>query len=211
MSSIATFLRQRAVDITVGGSYVLPRWFDCNGKPRTFACRSTRVSPFRMIVQVPVIGKIGDKITSYFRDFGELDATITDITKGGFLMELEMTAERRAWMAEKLAWLEKRRRDRAIQDKRKDARYVPQVPHTILTLADGGVHPCFVIDVSASGAAVSAEYEPPMGAPLAVGNCVGRVVRILPNGFAVKFAEKQHPEQILRLIVRTGQASALQA
>ena len=57
--SVEKFLKQRAVNIAVGGSYTLANWYDRRGKPRTFACRTTRVSPFRMLVEVPVIGKIG--------------------------------------------------------------------------------------------------------------------------------------------------------
>ena len=46
-----------------------------------------------------------------------------------------------------------------------------------------------MIDVSVSGAAVSAELQPEIGTPLAVGACIGRVVRHLANGFAVQFVE----------------------
>ena len=63
--SVEHFLKQRAVKIIVGGSYTLPNWYDPRGKPRTFACRTTRVSPFRMMVEVPVVGKVGDRLTSY--------------------------------------------------------------------------------------------------------------------------------------------------
>ena len=42
-----------------------------------------------------------------------------------------------------------------------------------------------------------------MGTPLAVGACVGRVIRKFDNGFAVKFAEKQSRDDLVRLIVRT--------
>ena len=38
--------------------------------------------------------------------------------------------------------------------------------------------------------------------PLAVGGCVGRVVRLLPNGFAVKFVEQQRRNDLNRLIIR---------
>src|SRR4051812_6953375 len=69
--SVAEFLRQRAVQVTVSGSSSLPRWYDCEGKLRTFACRTSRVSPFRMMVDVPVVGKVGERVTSYFQDFGE--------------------------------------------------------------------------------------------------------------------------------------------
>ncbi|WGD48726.1 PilZ domain-containing protein [Bradyrhizobium sp. CB1650] len=202
--SVAEFLRQRAVEVTVSGSYSLHRWYDCEGKLRTFACRTKRVSPFRMIVDVPVVGKVGERVTSYFEDFGEFECTISGTLKSGFLMELEMTRTRRAWMSEKLTWLERKQKDASIAEHRRDARFVPQTPHTFLTLADGRSHPCFIIDVSTAGVAVSAEYDPPVGTPLAVGACVGRVIRKFDNGFAVKFAEKQQRDDVARLIVRSA-------
>ncbi|MCK1477645.1 hypothetical protein ACVWWG_007089 [Bradyrhizobium sp. LB7.2] len=201
--SVADFLRQRAVQVTVSGSYSLPRWYDCEGKLRTFACRTSRVSPFRMMVDVPVVGKIGERVTSYFQDFGEFQCTISATLKSGFLMELDMTRARRAWMSEKLTWLEKKQKDASVLELRNDARFVPQVAHTFLALADGSTHACFIIDVSTAGVAISSEYDPPMGTPLAVGACVGRVIRKFEHGFAVKFAERQSRDDLVRLIVRT--------
>lgn len=200
--SVAEFLRQRAVEVNVSGSYSLHRWYDCEGKLRNFACHTKRVSPFRMIVDVPVVGKVGERVTSYFQDFGEFQCTISATLKSGFLMELEMTRARRAWMSEKLTWLEKKQKDDGIQELRRDARFVPQASHTFLTVADGSIHPCFIIDVSAAGVAVSCEYDPPIGTPLAVGACVGRVIRKFDNGFAVKFTETQQQDDLVRLVVR---------
>ena len=81
--SVERFLKQRAVNIAVDGSYTLPNWNDCKGRLRTFACRTTRVSPFRMILDVPVVGKIADRLTSYFRDFGKFGGHIklADLTR----------------------------------------------------------------------------------------------------------------------------------
>ena len=56
--------------------------------------------------------------------------------------------------------------------------------------------------MSIAGAAVSAEVQPPVGMPLAIGACIGRIVRLLPNGFAVKFVEKQNRNDLTRLIAR---------
>ena len=200
--SVAEFLRQRAVEVNVSGSYSLHRWYDCEGNLRNFACRTKRVSPFRMIVDVPVVGKVGERVTSYFQDFGEFQCTISATLKSGFLMELDMTRARRAWMSEKLSWLEKKQRDESIHDLRHDARFVPQASHTILTLADGSSYSCFIIDVSSTGVAISCECDPTIGTPLAVGACVGRVVRKFDNGFAVKVAEKQQRDHLVRLLVR---------
>jgi hypothetical protein len=190
--SIQKFLKQRAVNIAVGGRYTLTNWFDPQGKPRTFACRTSRVSPFRMMVDVPVVGRIGDKISSYFGDFGKLDGHISDTTPGGFLLELSMDKSMRERMANQLSWLEMKQKDSSVRDARKQARIIPATPHSALTFADGTIHSCFIIDMSTSGAAVSASVQPAIGTPLAVGTCVGRVVRHLPDGFAVQFVEPQN-------------------
>jgi hypothetical protein len=69
------------------------------------------------------------------------------------------------------------------------------------------VHTCFVIDVSASGVAVASELQPPLGMPLAIGSCIGRVVRVFPAGFAVRFVELQDIDALMRLIVRVDPAT----
>ena len=197
--SVENFLKQRAVNIAVGGSYTLSNWYDPQGRPRTFACRTSRVSPFRMMVDVPVVGRVGDRLTSYFRDFGTLDGLISETGRGSFLLELEMTASMRESFASKLTWLERKQKEPAVADLRKDARIIPQNPHSTLTLADGTMHGCFIIDMSISGAAISTELQPPIGMPLAIGACIARVVRRLPNGFAVKFVEVQNRIDLTRL------------
>ncbi len=202
--SIERFLKQRAVDLMMDGTYMLPNWYDPEGRLRTFACRATRVSPFRMMVEVPVVGKVGDSLTSYFRDFGNFEGTISDTRTGGFLLELEMTRAMRAKLADKLTWLEKKYGNPEIADARGNPRFVPKTSHSTLTLADGAVHGCFIIDVSLSGVAVSAEIQPAVGTPLAVGACVGRVVRHFPNGFAVKFVKEQSRGELNRFITRSA-------
>jgi hypothetical protein len=203
------FLKQRAVNIAVDGHYTLSNWYDPEGRLRTFPCRTTRVSPYRMMVDVPVVGKVGDSLTSYFRDFGKLDGRISDTKPGCFLLELDVTYAVRQKLADKLTWLEEKQKDPEIIDLRKESRIIPAHSHSTLTLADGTIHECFIIDISATGVAVSAELQPEIGTPLAVGACVGRVVRAFPSGFAVKFVErqKQHELDGLILIARPIRAS----
>jgi hypothetical protein len=204
--SVEKFLRQRAVNVVVGGQYTLSNWLDPEGKPRSFACRTSRVSPFRMIVEVPVTGRVGDRIGTYFGDFGKLDGEISDTVSGSFLLELMLTRPQRQKMSDQLTWLEKRQKDPSIKDGRKQARIVPASPHSMLTFADGAMKSCFVIDMSPSGAAVSADVQPEIGTPLAVGACVGRVVRHLDGGFAVKFVEEQGRDVLERRVIRPMQA-----
>ncbi len=200
--SVKEFLGQQAVNVAVGGHYTLANWFDSQGKPRTFACRTSRVSPFRMMVAVPVIGRIGDRISSYFGDFGKLEGHISDTAAGSFLLELAMTTSMREKLATKLTWLDKKQKDPAVREARTHSRIIPANSHSTLTFADGSTRGCFIIDMSASGAAVSADVQPQIGIPLAVGACVGRVVRLLPHGFAVKFVEQQSRSELERLVLR---------
>ncbi|MDP3691965.1 PilZ domain-containing protein [Bradyrhizobium sp.] len=199
--SVETFLKQRAVNLAVTGSYTLPNWYDPQGRLRTFACRTTRISPFRMMVDVPVVGKVGDRLSAYFRDFGNFDASISETRAGLFLIELEMTRPMREKFASKLTWLEKKQKEPGLPDLRRDARIIPTSPHSTLTLADGTTQECFVIDMSSSGVAVSAQLQPQIGTPLAVGACIGRVVRLQSDGFAVKFVEPLNRHELERRLV----------
>ncbi len=208
--SVEKFLRQRAVNVVVGGQYTLSNWLDPEGRPRSFACRTSRVSPFRMIVDVPVVGRLGDRIDTYFGDFGKLEGEISDTVSGSFLLELLLTRPMRQKMSDQLTWLEKKQKDPSIKDERRQARIVPASPHSMLTFADGSMKSCFVIDMSSSGAAVSADVQPEIGTPLAVGACVGRVIRHLDGGFAVKFVEEQGREVLERRVIRPMQAPRAQ-
>ena len=204
MVSVKEFLSQSAVNISVGGQYTIANRFDSKGRPSTFACRTSRVSPFRMMIAVPVLGRVGDRIAAEFPELGKLEGHISDTVQGSSLVELVMTASMRDKFSSKLTWLEKKQRNPGIPDGRLHARVVPASPHSMLTFADGSTQSCFVIDMSVSGVAVSADVQPSIGMPLAVGVCVGRVVRFLPQGFAVKFVEQQNRADLERLVMRSA-------
>src|SRR5947209_7372679 len=141
--STSEFLKQRAVNVIVGGRYSLANRYDPNGNLREFACRTSRVSPFRMLVNVPLVGRIGDRVDAYFSDFGQLTGQISDTAPGGFCFELELERPRREKMADMLKWLEKKQQDVGIQDGRANKRIIPQNPHSILILSDGSHRSCF--------------------------------------------------------------------
>jgi PilZ domain-containing protein len=195
-------LDQTPRKLALQGHYNLSYWYDSGGKPRTFACRTITVSPFQMTLAVTVGGKVGDRITSCFPDLGDLDGSISATFAGGFVFEPNLSRLERERVANKLIWLERKKRDPSVRDARKHERLVPASPYSTLTFADGQIRSCFVIDMSVTGVAVSAEVQPPIGTPLAIGACVGRVVRLLPEGFAVHFVETLHRNDLNRLIVR---------
>ena len=56
--------------------------------------------------------------------------------------------------------------------------------------------------MSASGAAVSANVSLEAGTPLALGKVVGRVVRHVPNGFAIRFISAVNVGVLEELLIR---------
>jgi hypothetical protein len=198
--SAVEFRERDAFDIRLGGRYSLANRRDIQGNRREFACRTSRVSPHQMMIAVPVIGAVGERVISYFGEFGKLDGLITDVVAGGFLLDLVVTNARREQLASKLTWLD-RQQKAAVFDARTQERVVPENPHSTIVLADGSTTSCFVIDMSVLGAAVSSELQPELGTPLAVGRAVGRVIRHFTEGFAVKFIAPQLPERLERLVI----------
>ena len=184
--SVSEFMDRRAVDLRTGGRYSFANWYDHHGNRREFACRTSRISPYQMLVEAPVIGPVGDRVISFFGEFGKIDGWVTDVSGPRFLIEIAVTRHVRERLAAKLAWLEKKQKD-SVVEARAMRRLIPDNPHTNLIFADGSTLSCFVIDVSPSGVAVSADAEPEVGTRLAVGRAVGHVIRRFNEGFAVKF------------------------
>jgi len=197
--SFSDFMERRAVNVRTGGRYSLASRRDMQGNRREFACRTSRITPFQMLVDAPVLGPKGERVITHFGELGKLDGWIVDVSESGFLLDLAVTRRTREQLATKLAWLEKRQRD-AVVDARRQKRLIPENPHTNLIFADGSTLCCFVIDVSPSGVAVSADVEPEVGTRLAVGQAVGTVVRRFNEGFAVQFDRPLDPRSVEEMI-----------
>ena len=194
-------LGRHSIDIQLGGRYSLANRRDLQGNRREFACRTSRVSPFQMMVSVPVVGAVGERVISYFGEFGKLDGWIAGHVDGGFMLDLAVGKDKREQLAGKISWLEKQQKE-IVRDARAQERVVPENPHSTLIFADGSQAGCFVIDMSVSGAAVSADVQPEIGSPLAIGRSVGRVIRHFREGFAVKFIRPVERDVLEQLVIK---------
>lgn len=155
-----------------------------------YACRLCSISPFQAVIVAPIIAQANETVAAHFKDFGLFHATVARATATGFVLDLNLDEEGREKLAAKIRW-KKNNVLSHIPDKREFPRLLPRHPRTVLILADGTRVPCFVIDISQSGAAVSAAVLPGKGTPLAIGQLVGRVVRRLDIGFAMEFTRVQ--------------------
>ena len=168
---------------------------------RFFVCRVDAINVKTMVLVAPVLGDVGEKIIVQSDELGELTGPLVEVADRGFKLDIEATKEERSKLARKLKWLEKHHVGEA-HNRRKHKRVVPREPLSTLVLADGRVPTCFIIDMSPTGAAVSADISPTVGMPLAIGKVIGRVVRHLPNGFAVKFVRKWDMQVLEQFLIK---------
>ncbi|SDG13626.1 PilZ domain-containing protein [Pelagibacterium luteolum] len=186
------------------GRYHLEKWKHVQDrKVSEFACRIQRISPAMMGLAAPVSGNVGDWVVTHFPEFGRLRGQVQRTLGFGFTMALELSEAEKQRLADKIVWLGKRK-NFAVSDLRRHTRIYPRNPESTLVLADGRLVPCFVIDLSRSGAAVSADIEVKIGTPMALGSVVGRIVRTLEPGFAIQFVEMLPESELERRLIRTA-------
>lgn len=189
--------------VNMRGRYHLEKWQHATDmKVSVFACRIQRLSPATILMNAPVSGDIGDWVVTQFNELGRLRGQIQRRLGFGFVMSLDLDDEARRKMFEKIVWLEKFK-NFAVSDTRRHTRIVPSSAESTLVLPDTSLVSCFVIDISSSGAAVSANIDVKVGMPLALGTVVGRVVRLLDPGFAIQFIETIPTTDLERRLIRT--------
>ena len=192
-SLIASLGRERrnelSVLVNIPGRYQLASKRKLNGDRREFACRIVNLSASAMALAAPVLGPVGERAIVYTDALGQLHGAILRHMSTGFVMSIVADEQTRGRVATKVSWLAKQKDEPQTSENRRHARIVPKNPTATILLADGSLVSCLVIDYSASGAAVSADLDPPVGTPLAVGKMVGRVIRRFNEGFAIEFTE----------------------
>jgi hypothetical protein len=193
--------RKSGIVLAIAGRYTLTRKLDSQGKPREFHCRIVGISSHEMRLEGPVKGALRERVVTNCKEFGTLEGVVDRFAERGFILRLTASKEERAKLAAKIDW-QLQSRNKGASENRGDRRIIPSNPHSSIILADGSRVQCFVIDMSVSGAAVSAELDIEAGTPLSVGAVVGRVVRKIPAGFAVKFIERQDINFLEKLIIR---------
>jgi hypothetical protein len=162
--------------------------------------RAVNLSAQSITLAAPVNGKIGARVIADVLHLGRVEGAVARVFDRGFAMSVRASDEDRARLVERIEWLAKHK-DESLPDQRADARFAPINPYSRLILPDGTVMVCFVVDLSASGAAISAEIVPHIGTVLAIGRVVGRVARHFEGGFSVKFVEAQSRESVEARVV----------
>jgi hypothetical protein len=178
--------RFQRVKVNLLGRYML-------ADRREFPCQVTNMSPGGMAVIAPVSGQPGERVIAYVDHVGRLEGVIARQIQNGFAMTIGATKNKRDKLAAQLTWLANRHILNLPEDRR-HGRITPRNPAGRLILPNGVNIAVRVIDISASGAAISTDQRPEIGAPVTIGKTPGRVVRHLEDGFAIEFVRLQHPD-----------------
>jgi hypothetical protein len=185
--------------INIAGHFSIASRRAAGGARPGFACRAVNVSN-RAIALIAAVGvKVNDLISARIEHFGKLDGRVLRLIEGGFVMSITASEEEREKLDDKIYWLERYKNLEAFE-LRAYPRLAPAQPRNRILFADGTTLRCTILDVSASGAAISAETIPEVGTVLAIGTAVGRVVRRFSGGFALKFVDRLSDDHLNAMV-----------
>jgi len=178
------------VAVNIPGRYSLSNRYDSRGKRRVFVCRAINISPTAMVFAAPTKGDVGERVIALLHHIGRVEGVVSRNFDQGFAVKVALSEERRRLLGARISWLVAHDQKK-VAERRTNDRFIPSSSQSKLILADGTVEDCLILDLSVTGAAVSAFSTPPVGSSLAVGNVFGRVVRKFSGGFGVRFFERQ--------------------
>lgn len=130
----------------------------------------------------------GQTLVAYLEDIGRVEAISTMPVQGGFRVDFTLQGSRLERLQQRIEWL--KNRDPDDETGRRHARFEPTEKQSQISLPDGRVYNCEVIDISVSGAAIKTEVVPSVGTYLMLGKMRGRVVRYIEQGVAIEFVKQ---------------------
>ncbi|MEL6298324.1 MAG: PilZ domain-containing protein [Pseudomonadota bacterium] len=159
-----------------------------------FNCRLNDISVGGAAMFAPVELTPGEHIIAYFEHIGRIEGPVFRKFSDGFAMTINASPRRREKLAAQLTWLINRDSLEGIEERRPGHdRLVLDAEPSQVTLANGEVAACTVLDISISGASVTCHARPARGDIIRLGTIRGRVVRHHADGFAIEFVDVQRP------------------
>ncbi|GJD36551.1 hypothetical protein FMGBMHLM_3473 [Methylobacterium aerolatum] len=133
--------------------------------------------------------EVGQVVVCSLDYIGILPGRISTLTRRGFILDLRIPEDRRGRVSARLDWYAKRRLQQA--ELRGAPRIVPKHRAVEVRLGENILMPGTIQDISLSGAAIDLGTDalPFVGSRVRVGARYATVVRLIPRGIAVQFAE----------------------
>jgi hypothetical protein len=137
---------------------------------------------------------IGQPLVAYLEEIGRVEVVSSAEVQGGFRVDYTLQGPRLERLQQRINLL--RSKDGEASDSRRHARYEPTEKVSQISLPDGRVYNCEVLDISISGAAIKTEVMPSVGTFLMLGKMRGRVVRYIDQGVAIEFVKQLERTQL---------------
>ncbi|MFZ5675958.1 MAG: PilZ domain-containing protein [Pseudomonadota bacterium] len=192
-ATIATGARFSSADEPAGpavlfGRFMLPDMTE-------YPCQVSELTVDGAIFSTAAAPEAATQIVAYIDEIGRVEGQSADAVPGGFRIIFSHKGQRRERFANRLAG----RADKnttAGTDLRRHARYAPEDGQSYITLPDGRIYPCEILDISLSGAAVKVDVMPSLGTYLMLGKMRGRIVRYIDQGIAIEFLKPLNTAQL---------------
>jgi hypothetical protein len=192
---------------SIPGRYTIINSRGTEGNSHELSCRAVSISPRQVVLAGPKSGNVGEIVIAHLQRIGELQGPISRVLDGGVVLDIVATPNERVHLAVKLLWFEKYRHHE-VPERRRYERIRPSVADSTLILPEGRTTKCIVVDMSVSGARITADCVPPISTPLAVGSIVGRVVRRFEGQFAFQFISVQPADRLEDLLIQPWRQSS---
>jgi hypothetical protein len=193
--------RDVRIIVHISASFSVAKRRAAGGARPEFACRAVNLCAHEVALTSPVGVKPGDEIVAHIDHIGRLEGTVLRLLSQGFVLGINADDSAREKLRCRIEWLEKHKNFDAL-DGRSKPRFIPRNPRAKIIFADGTVEKCLILDLSASGASISAGKTPKVDSVLAIETNVSRVVRCFEGGFAVKFVEMLNDDEVRTRVAR---------
>lgn len=162
-----------------------------------YVCQLANISVGGAAVLASVEVQIGEAVVLYLEELGGLEGNVARVFEDGFAVKLRASAHKREKLAAQITWLVNRH-ELPAHIGRKHDRASGQGKSTRVTLDEGIVIDCGVIDLSISGASLETNARPPIDSVIIVGKLKARVRRHHQQGIGVQFFEVQTSDALSR-------------
>jgi hypothetical protein len=154
------------------------------------ACQVAQLTPDGAVFLAGFAPPAGLGIVGYIDEIGRVEAVAGNPVEGGLAVTFKVSGARRERIASRIRSLQGAPAEEDEGRQRRHPRHDGANSASHITLPDGRIYPCEVIDVSVSGAAVRLAVVPAIGTSVMLGKMRGRVARYLDCGVGIEFARE---------------------
>jgi hypothetical protein len=163
-------------------------------------CKVSDLSVEGAIFSSDLSPPVGLPIVAYIESIGRVVGVSGDPTQGGFKVNFTLAGTRRERLASRLASLTNKTEEEA--EPRRSPRFRVSGSSSQLSLPDGRVYSCEVLDISLTGASVKTDILPTLGTFIMLGRMRGRIVRYTEQGIAIEFVKPLDQAALAKHLVR---------